>query len=293
MKKIKKDVKISYLAAHVTTIISVTLLLLLVGLIGLLTVAARSTAREVRQQQQVSVVMADSVTNEGAMPVVNALKSKPYTLDVELVTKEAALADWNAQTNDDLEAVAGYNFLAPEVTFRIKEAYSDPQHLKAVATEIKALPGVDDVVTPDPTTVRSMDNFFGHAFIVLGITALVMIIISFVLINNTVLLTIYSRRFTIHTMQLVGATNGFIRRPFITNNILSGLIAATVASAIILGVIAFLCDSEFPALYTYLPWSGILLIIAALYAAGVLICGIAARCATARYLRRNYDDLYK
>lgn len=292
MKK-TKEVKISYLAAHLTTIVSVTLLLLLVGAIGILGVAARNAARQIREQQQVNIVMADSVSDGMAQAVSRRIASRPFALDCRVVTKAEALADWNEQTGEDLEAVAGYNFLSPEIEFRLKEEYGSAQQLKKVEKELKALPGVAEVIPPDPQTVSGMNSFFGHAFLVLGITALVMILISFVLINNTVLLTIYSRRFTIHTMQLVGATDGFIRRPFIRNNLLSALIAATLASGIIAAVLYLLKENEFPELFTYVDTAGILIVVGALYICGLLVCGLSAWISTTRFLRRDYDDLFR
>ncbi len=292
MKK-NKEVKISYFAAHLTTIISVTLLLLIVGCIGLLAVAARNTAREVKQMQQVSVVTADSITDASAGPLLDYVKTRPYALEPKLVTQAEALADWNAQTGDDLLEIAGFNFLSPEITFRLKEQYTSPAELAKIKAELSKRGDVLEVVMPDADTTRGMDNFFSHAFIVLGIVAIVMIIISCVLINNTVLLTIYSRRFTIHTMQLVGATNGFIRRPFVVNNLISGLIAASVASLILIGAVKFLYHSELPEIYTYVSWGGIWIVVASIYALGVIVCGLSAVAATTRYLRRDYDDLFR
>lgn len=292
MKK-QKEVKVSYFAAHLTTIVSVTLLLLIAGVIGLLGVAARNTAREVKQMQQVSVITADSVTDAAAARILADIANQPYAISPKLVTKQEALEDWNKQTGDDLLEVAGYNFLSPEITFRLKEAYTTPAETAKIKASLSARADVAEVVMPDAEASQGMDNFFSRAFIILGIVATVMILISCVLINNTVLLTIYSRRFTIHTMQLVGATNGFIRRPIILNNILSGVIAATVASGLLLAALAFLHNSELPGLYTYVHWTGIQIVIATLYLLGISVCGLSAFTATTRYLKRNYDELFK
>lgn len=292
MKNIK-EVKISYLAAHLTTIVSVTLLLLIVGVIGLLAVAARNTAREVKEQQQVSIITTDSITDAGAKPLLEFVRSRPYAIDPRIVSKDQALAEWNAQTGDDLLEIAGYNFLTPEINFRLREQYSTAAQMARIQTELSRRPDVEEVVMPDAETSGNMDNFFSRAFILLGVTALIMILISCVLINNTVLLTIYSRRFTIHTMQLVGATNGFIRRPFLLNNILSGIIAATLASGILIAALAFIRDSELPELYTFVHWPGIWMVVGTLYALGITVCGASAFWATTRHLRRDYDDLFR
>lgn len=127
----------------------------------------------------------------------------------------------------------------------------------------------------------------------MGVIALALIIISFVLINNTVHLTIYAKRFTIHTMQLVGATNGFIRRPFIKNNLLAGLISSAVACVLLSGVVFYVSDSGIPDFSDYLNWESVLIIFVALVLLSSLICGIAAWMATNKYLRKKYDELFR
>lgn len=293
MKKTNKEVKISYFAAHLTTLVSVTLLLLIVGCIGLLAVAGRNTSREVKQLQQVSVVTADTITDASAQPLYQYISQQPYAIDPKLITQQEALEEWNERTGEDLVEVAGYNFLSPEISFRVKEQYTSSEALKKIREELQSRDDVAEVVTPETETTQTMDNFFEHAFIVLGLVAIVLIIISCVLINNTVLLTIYARRFTIYTMQLVGATNNFIRRPFILNNILSGIIAATLASAILIGVLLFVHDAEFSELFTYIDMAGIEIVIIGLYAVGIIVCGFSALAASTRYLRRNYDELFR
>lgn len=225
MSKKGKDVKISYWAAHFTTIVSVTMLLVLTGVICLIGLGASNTAREVKQQQQVSLIMQDSISNEQAILLAEQLKKRPYVHAASVITKEQALADWNASTDDDVEAIAGYNFFTPEIDMSLTAAYTSPDSIAQLQRQLAAMPGVDWVVVPDAQVISTMDSLFSKALLVLGIVAAAMIAISFVLINNTVLLTIYSRRFTIHTMQLVGATPGFIRRPFITSNLGAGVLA--------------------------------------------------------------------
>ena len=292
MKK-NKEVKISYFAAHLTTIVSVTLLLLIVGCIGLLAVAGRNTSREVKQLQQVSVVTADSITDATAQPLFDYISQQPYAIDPKLITQQEALEEWNERTGEDLMEVAGYNFLSPEISFRVQENYTSAQGLQKIKNDLQKRAEVAEVITPESETTQSMDSFLEQAFIVLGFVAIVLIIISCVLINNTVLLTIYARRFTIYTMQLVGATNNFIRRPFILNNILSGILAATLASAILIGALFFVHDTEFTELFTYVDMQGIEFVIIGLYAVGIIVCGFSAMAAATRYLRRNYDELFR
>lgn len=292
MSKKGKDVKISYWAAHLTTIVSVTMLLVLTGVICLLGLAAGNTAREVKQLQQVSLVMQDSVTDGQAAALAQRIGRLPSVHAVSTITKEQALADWNESTGDDLVAIAGHNFLSPEIEISLKAAYTAPDSVAMLGKQLAAMPGVEEVVTPDARMITSMDSFLSRALLLLGVVAAAMIAISFVLINNTVLLTIYSRRFTIHTMQLVGATPGFIRRPFIVSNAGAGVLAGTMASAILCGVVTFVRQTQVPELDKYLSLTETALTCAGTVVAGGALCALAALIATNRYLHKDYDELF-
>lgn len=292
MNKKGKDVKISYWAAHLTTIVSVTMLLLLIGAICLLGFTAGNTARDVKQRQQVSLVMQDSVSNGQAAALTEAIKARPYTNTVSTITKEQALADWNAATGDDVEQIAGYNFFTPEISLSLKADYTARDSIAKVSEELKGMPGVDEVVVPDEQLISTMDSFLSRTLLLLSIIAVAMIVISFVLINNTVLLTIYSRRFTIHTMQLVGATPGFIRRPFIAGNALAGAIAGIIAAGVLICAVAFVEKSQIPELGNYLSPVETGLVCALVVAVGAGLCALAALIATNRYLHKDYDELF-
>lgn len=292
MSKKGKDVKISYWAAHFTTIVSVTMLLVLTGAICLLGLGASNTAREVKQQQQVSLVMQDSVSNEQANALAEQLRKRPYAHAISVITKEQALADWNASTDDDAEAIAGYNFFTPEIDISLTAAYTTPDSIAQLQQALADAPGVDQVVVPDAHVISTMDSLFSRALLVLGIVAAAMIAISFVLINNTVLLTIYSRRFTIHTMQLVGATPGFIRRPFIISNTGAGVLAGIFAAAILSATAGFVQQTQMPELRNYLNLTEVSLICAGVVVAGGALCALAAFIATNRYLHKDYDELF-
>jgi cell division transport system permease protein len=291
--KHNKEVKISYLAAHLTTIVSVTLVLIIIGIIALITASAANETRRLREKLEISVVMADSVSNAGATKLAEEIAAQPYALQTGVVTKEDALKNWKNTTGEDLEALFGVNPLSPEITFTVKADYASAAQLSEIETQIAASPGVEAVALPDSAMVESMNRNIERFAVILGVIALVMIIISFVLINNTVHLAIYARRFTIHTMQLVGATNGFIRRPFVLNNMASGLIAGLVASAIIALALAAAPQAGFNNVADYISWGLYAIVAGGLVIVGMLICSIAACIATSRYLHQDYDELFK
>lgn len=291
--KHNKEIKISYWAAHLTTIVSVTLVLIIIGIIALVTVSAATETRRLRERLQVSVVMADNVGDSVAVNLAKEVATRPFALSVDVVTKEDALKNWKNDTGEDLEALFGVNPLSPEVAFTVKSDYASESALKKIENELKAMPGVESVALPDSTMVENMNRNIETFALVLGVIAVVMIIISFVLINNTVHLAVYARRFTIHTMQLVGATNGFIRRPFILNNMLSGLISGLAASGIMAVALAAAPGGGFTDVASYISWETYGIVAAGMVAAGVLLCGIAAWIATTRYLRQDYEDLFR
>lgn len=252
--KNNKEVRISYWAAHLTTVVSVTLVLLIIGIIALITVSAASETRRLRERLEVSVVMADTVSNARAEALAKEIEKSPYALSVGVVSKEAALKIWKADTGEDLEALFGVNPLSPEVAFTVKSGYSSEDSLRVIEKRISGFEGVAGVALPDSAMVESMNRNIERFSIVLGVIALVMVIISFVLINNTVHLAIYARRFTIHTMQLVGATSGFIRSPFVKSNMLSGLLAGLVASAIMAVALVAAPGAGFDNVADYISW---------------------------------------
>ncbi len=291
--KNNKEVRISYWAAHLTTVVSVTLVLLIIGIIALITVSAASETRRLRERLEVSVVMADTVSNARAEALAKEIEKSPYALSVGVVSKEAALKIWKADTGEDLEALFGVNPLSPEVAFTVKSGYSSEDSLRVIEKRISGFEGVAGVALPDSAMVESMNRNIERFSIVLGVIALVMVIISFVLINNTVHLAIYARRFTIHTMQLVGATSGFIRSPFVKSNMLSGLLAGLVASAIMAVALVAAPGAGFDNVADYISWPVYGVDAAGMIAVGVLLCGMAAWMATSRYLDKDYGELFR
>ena len=291
--KNNKEVKISYWAAHLTTIVSVTLVLIIIGIIALVTISTTNETRRLREKLEVSVVMADTIDNALTKAISERIAVQPYALSVNVITKEEALKNWKNDTGEDLEALFGVNPLSPEITFTVKSDYATEEELKKIDQFVSAIPGVAGTALPDSVMVENMNRNIERVALILGIIAVVMIIISFVLINNTVHLAIYARRFTIHTMQLVGATNGFIRRPFVNNNMLSGLIAGLLATLLIGLAIAAAPQAGFTNIGDYISWEMCGIVGGGLIVVGVLLCGIAAWVATSRYLRQDYDELFK
>lgn len=291
MKK-QKEVKISYWAAHATTIVSVALVLLIIGIIALVTTAARRESHRLKESLEISVIMADSVSNDGAQATLRLLESRPFCRNPRLITKEQALAAWKADTGEDLEALFGVNPLSPEISFTMPAAWSESDSLARMEKELRAVAGVEDVAMPGGDLVATMNSNIGRFSMILGVIAVVLLIISFVLINNTVHLTIYARRFIIHTMQLVGATNSFIRRPLVWRNCCAGMLAGLIAAAVLGGVLLFAPRAGFNEMGQMIGWEAYAVIAVGLIVIGGGICALTASIATTRYLRKDYSELF-
>lgn len=291
--KQEKEARISYWAAHLTTIVSVALVLVIVGAIALISLAAASETRRIKERLELNAVLVDSATNVQADSLAAVIAARPYAGQVRAISKEEAIKQWKADTGEDLQTLFGVNPLSPEVSFSLKADYASPEQIERIRKEVGSMAYVQGVAAPDTQMVNAMNENITTAAYVLGGIAVVLLVISFVLINNTVHLTIYSRRFTIHTMQLVGATGGFIRRPIVGNNLLSGVIAGVVASGLLAAAMACAPQLGFGYLEELVPWWQLGCLAVALVVIGALICCIAAAIATNRYLRKDYDDLFR
>ena len=291
--KPQKEVKISNWAAHTTTGVSVTLALLTLGLIAMIWIAATSESRRMMEKIEISVVMADSIGDDRAKAICEAIEKTKFANNVRLITRQEALDNWKDATGEDLEHVFGVNPLSPEVSFTVAAEYSTVKGIESVRRSVSAVAGVAEVGTPDSRLIETMNNNIRRLTLGFTILAAIMLVISFVLINNTVRLSIYSRRFTIHTMQLVGATDGFIRRPFIISNAMVGAISGLVAGCLLSGGLALGSRMGMPELASLIGWIWMGTLDACLIAAGALICGLAALLATTRHLRQDYGELFK
>ncbi len=288
----RKEYRLSGGAEYLTTLVSVSLLLLIIGSVALLGIAARRESQRLQAGVELSAVMADSVTDAQAAALARQLAAQPYVDSVYVVSKAEALDNWSELTGENLEEVFGVNPLSPEVAFTLHSEYTSPEQVEHIVTSLTALPQVEGVARPDEAMILAMTDNIAKLIWVLGGVALVMIVISVVLINNTVHLSIYARRFIIHTMQLVGATDGFVLRPVAVRNGVVGMIAGGLASVVLA---AFLWGSDSlvaVSMANIVPWGDAAIVFAALIAGGAAVCAVASAVSATIYLRKDYDKLF-
>lgn len=290
--KPQKEVKISSRAAHSTTGVSVTLALLTLGLIAMIRIAANVESRRMLEKIEISVILADSIDDQRALKICEAIGDQPFALDTHFISREQAMLNWKEATGEDLEKTFGVNPLSPEIAFTVRNDYTSASGIKKIKNGIAAIQGVAEVGAPDGELIDAMNKTIRQLTIGLTVLAAVMLIISFVLINNTVRLSIYSRRFTIHTMQLVGATNSFIRRPFVTANTVVGVISGVIASAILAALLATAPNLGFTEVTDLVSWRAMGCLAILLIATGAIICAAASALATTRHLKQDYEELF-
>ncbi|MDE7408158.1 MAG: permease-like cell division protein FtsX [Muribaculaceae bacterium] len=286
----KKRNGISTLSAQLTSTMSVALVLLLLGVVGMLGIAAHRVTDGIKENMGFSIIMAEEASDAQINAIKQNLACADYVASYQYHSPEDAMHQWQRDTGEDLLALCGVNPFAPELEVKVKPAYADVASLRRIAATFSNNQSVEEV-TVRAEMIESVNQNLQTLMMVLGIAAAALALISSVLINNTVRLTIYARRFLIHTMKLVGATRGFIRRPFIVQNAIQGLIAAIVASVLLCGIMWYVLDMG-AGIDEYVDWNSVSLICAGMMIAGVILCTLAAWWSTNKYLTLSYDDLF-
>lgn len=288
-----KEVKLSYWAHHMTTVVSVTLVLLLLGLTALVWIGTHREADRLQERLELSVILRDSVPGPSRRALVKEISAKPYARSVRLISESEAMAQWRDATGEDLEAVFGVNPLSAEISVGLRAGWVRPDSIAAIKASLSKCPDVAEVATPDTAAIESMHRNVSRLTLLLALAAAVMLLISFVLINNTVYLSIYARRFSIHTMQLVGATDGYIRGPVVMGNLTAGLVAGLVAAAVMAAALAGARHAGIVDVRRLIPWDTYALVAAGMTLAGMALCSITAWISSTVYLHKDYDKLFR
>ncbi len=286
----KRSFRISTLGSQVTAVISVALVLLIVGVLASIGMATRNLTDSVKGHIGL-VCRLDIQADTGE---INALKrtfsQAPYVSSYLYTSADEVLAQ-EMEYNPEIMDLLDENPYSPEFELKLKPAYASSDSIERIANSLEALTYVDEVIS-QAKAADTINSAVTRIMWVLAAVAAALLLISVVLINNTVSLAVYSRRFVIHTMKLVGATPGFIRRPFVKAGLISGIVAALIASATIVALQAYVRTTDLEA-YLAAPWLCVAAIAAALLLLGMLICCLSALFATNRYLKASFDYIHK
>ncbi len=278
-------------SAQITSTISVALVLLLIGIVAFLGITTHSVTESIKENMGFDVILKEGTSERNINRMKQLWTNASYVSSVKFRSADDAMREWQEETGEDLMELLGVNPFSPEFDVRVKSDYANIDSIDKIITPLQSMPAVAEI-SVHADMIKSINNNIRSISIILAIVAASLMLISFVLINNTVRLTVYSRRFLIHTMKLVGAKASFIRRPFIINNILNGIIASLVAMAL-LGGILYYTQSIDETISLAIEVEMILYVFAGLFILGIVICSIAALLATNKYLRISYDDMFK
>lgn len=276
--------------SHLTLVISVSLVLFLLGLLGLVVINARELSNYFRESLSFSIFLDDGAREADIRMLQKDLDAKHYVKSTVYVSKDEAAAKMKEELGEDFISFLGDNPLPPSIDVYLYADYTSPDSVAKIEKYVTEYPFVEEVLYRESLLILINENINKISVFILIISAF-MFIISVTIINNTIRLGIYSRRFIIRTMQLVGATRSFIRKPFLVQGAFQGLVAALLAMILIMGLL-YLIEREFFLIFTFESPKMLLLLGAGIVITGILISTISTFFSVNRYLDIPEDKLY-
>lgn len=276
---------------YVSTVISIALVLLMTGLLGLILVHAKNLSKYVKEN-----IVLNIIVNEGAKEVdVTALQKQldanPYVLKTQYVSKELAARNLTKDLGEDFVDFLGYNPLLSSIDVYLKADYANNESIEKFTATVNKNALVKEVVYQKSLIDMVNQNIQGIGLVILAFAS-ILLIIAVALINNTIRLAIYSQRFLIKSMQLVGATKSFIRKPFLSYGILHGLLGGLIAIILLL-VTLYVAQQQVPEMIILRDWFEFSMVFIGVIILGVLISGLSTYFAVSKFLHSKIYDLYK
>ncbi|WP_073043498.1 cell division protein FtsX [Xylanibacter ruminicola] len=291
MKKRKKDAGNRRGVQLVTLCISTAMVLVLLGLVVFSVQTSRNLSQWVKENLTVTVMLSDDVSVNGAKLLCRDLYHRPYSRNIDYISKEQALKEQSEAMGSDPSEFLGVNPFPATLELQLHSDYANRDSLKWIARELQKNPKITDVAY-QVDLMDSVNRNLTKVNLVLLALAVLLTFVSFSLINNTVRLSVYSRRFIIHTMKLVGASWGFIRKPFMKQALLVGVIAALIAIAVLGGCIYALYYYE-PNIISIITWRELTITAVAVLLFGIIITAACSYISVNKFLRMSAGELYK
>ena len=267
------------------------LVLVLLGMVVFSVLTARNLSAYVKENLTVTVMLGDNTTVNQAHLLCRDLYHRPYSRNIDYISKEQAQKEQCEAMGSDPSEFLGFNPFVATLEIQLKSDYVSRDSMKWIAKELRANPKVIDVAYQDDLMDKVNDNLRKVNLILLAL-AVLLTCVSFSLINNTVRLSVYSRRFLIHTMKLVGASWGFIRRPFMKHAVWIGMISGFLACAVLVGVGYALYRYE-PAILMIVTWKEVLISCGTVFLFGLVITMLCSYFSVSKYLKMTAGELYR
>ena len=276
--------------AYLSSVISICLVLLLVGVASMLLVNAKGVSDYFKENMQISVLMKQDVSDADALAYRDDLEQERYIKNTTFISREQGQRELADQLGEDFLDVFETSPIPVSVDVTLKAEYVSADSLAMVSKEIAKSSLVDEVVYQQ-SLVDALNANLGKISVVIAIFIGLLLFISFVLINNTVRLNVFARRFTIHTMKLVGATKSFIRAPFLVQSAFQGVFSAMIAN-IVLVVILFVMRNELEQLFRIFRMDLLLVVMGIVLVCGLLICLVSTWFVVNKLVALKKDELY-
>lgn len=276
--------------AYLSSVISISLVLLLVGAAALLAVNVGGVSRYLKENMKISVIFNQEVTGEQAEKYAGSASLLPYVKDVRVVSREESEKELAKMLGEDFLSVFETSPVPVSADVSLKAEYVVADSLALVVKALSASLLVDEVDSRQGL-VEALDTNLTKISAVFAVLIAVLLFISFALINNMVRLSVYARRFTIHTMKLVGATRSFITAPFLKAALVQGLVASVVSTAALSGIL-YALNRSFPEFFSVLSRSSLLISAGIIFATGALLCTLSTYFVVGKLSEAPKDDLY-
>nr|WP_321453947.1 permease-like cell division protein FtsX [uncultured Carboxylicivirga sp.] len=277
-------------SSYVTTTISIALVLFLLGIIGLLSLNAQRLSQYVKENIGFTVMVKDNAREAEVKRLEKMLSTSPFVKQTEYIDKERAAKELKEELGEDFVEFLGYNPLLSSIEVKLYADYAHPDSIAGVEKMIMEFPQVKEVLY-QKNLIHLVHKNVNKISLVLLIFAVLLLLIAVALINNTIRLSVYSKRFLIRTMQLVGATKGFIRQPFLVTSILHGFTGAVLAIVLLSGLI-YATNHELAGVIGFQNMDLIMILFGIVIVCGVMITLLSTYFAVNKYLNLRTDDLY-
>ncbi len=284
--KIIKKRRVSYLPS----IISIALVLFMLGLFGIILINGKKLSDHIKENFQLTIFFRDDVKEADIKRIHLLIESSEYTRKASYVNKEEAAKDFAKELGQDFVNFLGFNPLLNSVELFVKSNYATPEKIAKIEQEIRKNPEVTDVVY-QKTIIEEINENVKTVGTILIALSIIFLLIAITLINNTIRLNLYARRFLIKSMQMVGATHGFIIKPFVIKSFLHGLYGGIIACFLMAGLLYWLpfWVADLQMLYDTAQFA---ILFAVIIIAGIIISMVSSMISTNHYLRMKIDDLY-
>lgn len=281
----------SFFNLHFTSTVSISLVLFMIGLIVSLYLTTHYFTVKSKENVSLSIILNDTINESDLTRLANYINATDYTKQMVYISRDSALKEHIAAIGEDPSEFLGYNPLSASMEVFLNAEYANVDSINnVILPRLQIFDGITNI-TYQKDMIELLNNNVNKLSLVLSVIALVMLFISIVLINNTIRLSIYSKRFIINTMQLVGAKNSFIRRPFVRRSIVNSLIA-TILSLMMLGGSIYLVQIQIGAAVNLYHVEIIVPVVAIIFIISLIINYAATVAAVNRYLRMRREQLY-